>query len=474
MSMPSLTTSEFPKPRDDKEFEEMTRDLFAAHWKDDNTQVYGRSGQGQDGIDVYGQPNRADIYYGIQCKLRSQGILTQSDIEDEIKKARGFKHKIDTYIFVTTASRDKTTQDIIDQLSQNEQRQGGFKIQIRFWEDFCSLLAEHPRLIDKHYKSWAYPLKAQDESRVEHSLAIDKTSPLLVGLVVDLSRSSVGTMSKLPAASGMSPRRINEALNLVAEKSVAFCKTPESDDILPLLSLFALGYGFGTVRRTVSSILKQIGVKVQRLVPELIPADPVRDLFAETASKDSLPFTPNVAELNAHWINYRQSVEAQFMDVGLGQSILYDALLTAHNRISRELAQPYYKYPILLVISNGHLENASEEDLARIVSELRSLNVQIISLYVGEKTIAKKKCLYNTSPKTWPREALRMFDIASTVDAEIDLFTSIMSMVKEKEWEVPEKARMFLQLNQSDMLEEVINILLNPVKKTASQGSGSI
>ena len=61
-----------------------------------------------------------------------------------------------------------------------------------------------------------------------------------------------------------------------------------------------------------------------------------------------------------------------------------------------------------------------------------------------------------------------MFDIASTVDAEIDLFTSILSMAKEKEWEVPEKARMFLQLNQSDTLEEVINILLNPVKKTAS------
>ena len=60
--MPSLTTSEFPKPRDDKEFEEMTRDLFAAHWKDDNTQVYGRPGQSQDGVDVYGQPNRSNLY----------------------------------------------------------------------------------------------------------------------------------------------------------------------------------------------------------------------------------------------------------------------------------------------------------------------------------------------------------------------------------------------------------------------------
>lgn len=472
--MPSLTTSEFPKPRDDKEFEEMTRDLFAAHWKDDNTQVYGRPGQSQDGIDVYGRPNRANLYYGIQCKLRSQGVLTQSDIEDEIRKAREFTHKLDTYIFVTTASRDKTTQNLIDQFSEAEQKRGSFKIQIRFWEDFCSLLAEHPRLVDKYYKSWAYPLKAQYEPMKDHPLTIDKDSPLLVGLVVDLSKSSLATMSKLPAASGMSPRRINDALNLVAEKSIAFCKTPEADDILPLLSLFTLGYGFGSVRRTFSTLLKQIGVKAQRLVPELIPADPVRDLFAETASKESLPFTPNVADLNAHWVSYRQSVEAQFMDVGLGQSILYDVLVTACERIRRELIQPYYKYPILIIVSNGHLENASEADLARIVGEIRKLNVQIICLYVGERTVIKNKCLYATSVNKWPREALRMFNIASKVNMEIDLLASILNLAKEKKWDIPENARLFLQLNNSDMLEEVINIILNPIKKIASQNSGHV
>jgi hypothetical protein len=66
-----------------------------------------------------------------------------------------------------------------------------------------------------------------------------------------------------------------------------------------------------------------------------------------------------------------------------------------------------------------------------------------------------------------------MFSIASTVDTEIDLFSSVLSIAKAKEWEVPKNARLFLQLNQSDMLEEIINIVLNPVKKTASQsGSG--
>lgn len=472
--MPSLTTSEFPKPRDDKEFEEMTRDLFAAHWRDDNTQIYGRSGQEQNGVDVYGQPNCAGLYYGIQCKLRSQGFLTQSDIENEIKKARAFKHKLDTYIFVTTASRNKTTQDLIDQLSTSEQKQGGFKIQIRFWEDFCSLLAEHPRLIDKYYKSWAYPIQDYNIPLTNHPLDIDQNSPLLVGVVIDVSKSSLATINKIPSKISISTHRINTTLSLLAEKSIAFCKTPESEDILPLLSLFALGYGFGSVRQKISSVLKQIGITGNKLKPELIPSDPVRDLFAETASKESLPFTPNVTDLNTHWDKYRRSVEAQFIDIGFGSSILYDALVTARDRIYKELAQPYYKYPIIIIISNGQLEDAKETDLSRIVRELESLNVQIVSLYIGEKVITKSKCLYNKSEKAWPQEALRMFNIASAINTDINLFSSIVDIAKDKNWQVPKEARLFLQLNQSDMLEELINIILNPVKERASRGYNNI
>ncbi|MBK6607912.1 MAG: hypothetical protein IPG24_21140, partial [Leptospiraceae bacterium] len=67
--MPSITNAIYLKPSDDKEFENMVRDLFALHWKDDNTQIRGRSGQSQNGVDVYGYPNKSSALYGIQCKL---------------------------------------------------------------------------------------------------------------------------------------------------------------------------------------------------------------------------------------------------------------------------------------------------------------------------------------------------------------------------------------------------------------------
>jgi hypothetical protein len=467
--MPSFTNSDFIKPSDDKEFEQMTRDLFAAHWKDENSQVYGRSGQSQDGIDVYGQPNGGETFFGIQCKLRNQGTLSQTDIENEIRKARSFKYKLDTFIFVTTASRDKKTQDLVEKLSQEEQARGGFKIQIRFWEDFCSLLAEHPQLIHKYYAPWNYPIKSFDEPLTNQPLEIDSSSPLLIGAVIDMSSSCIDTINRIPSKIGISAQRINKALALVAEKSIAFCKTPEADDILPLISLFTLGYGFGSIRQTVSSIFKRIGFKGRNLQPDLIPSEPIRDLFAETASKESLPFTPNVASLYTHWQLYSKSVEAQFIDVGFGPSILYDALVKAHQRISKELTQPYYKYPILLIISNGYIDNASDQDINRIIGELKLLNVQIFSLYIGDTTITKNKSLYNASSQNWPTEALRMFNIASPLDTNISLFSSLVDMARENNWDIPENSKLFFQLNHIEMFEELIDIILNPIKNKSSR-----
>ncbi len=96
--MPGFTTSDFPRPKDEEEFQEIIRDLYAAHWKDDNVQIYGRSGQTQHGVDVYGYPNKSTLCFGIQCKVRNLGELTKAKIEIEIKKARNFKEKLDTYM----------------------------------------------------------------------------------------------------------------------------------------------------------------------------------------------------------------------------------------------------------------------------------------------------------------------------------------------------------------------------------------
>ena len=149
--MPSLNTIQYPKPTDDTEFQEMIRDLFALHWNDDNALVYGRSGQGQNGVDVFGNPNKSTLNYGIQCKVRKNKQLTKKDIEKEIEQAKCFIPKLDVYIFVTTTDRDKTLQDLIKKISDEEKSNNGFEVQIKFWEDVVSLFAEYPNIAKKYY-----------------------------------------------------------------------------------------------------------------------------------------------------------------------------------------------------------------------------------------------------------------------------------------------------------------------------------
>jgi|GEM_PF-3076692 len=460
--MPLLATSEFSRPKDDQEFEDIVRDIFAAHWKDDNTQRNGRSGQKQFGVDIYGKPTGTNLYFGIQCKLKNSGNLSKNDFVVEIGKARLFQPKLDTYIFVTSLSRDAQTQEIIRQLNEGETQQGGFKIQIRFWEDICALLAEHPRLVDKYYKEWGYPKNYSYNTLESRSNEITENSPLLIGVVVDVSNSVKKTLERLPNQSGISSRKFYEVISLIKEKLIASCKAPESEKVLPLIFLFVYGFGFGAIRRTFAGFAQRLGF--QNINPEIISSAAIRDLFAETSMKESLPKTPATSELQLYWDYYKKSIEAQFLDIASGPSILYEALCIAHDRFFKELEKPYCEGPILLIISDGQLDKAEDEDLMRIVSEIRNLGVQIVSCYVGTKNITRPKTLYSTTEKSWPVEAKRLFNCASSSGTN-KMLTASIDIAKEKGWSIPEHPKMFIQANQGEMLKELIEILLKPLSK---------
>ena len=116
--MPTLATSEFPPPKSDKEFELIVRDIFAAYWHDSDTKTFGRNGQKQCGVDIYGRPNQEEAWFGIQCKLRTTTKLSRKELEREIELAKNFHHKLHTYIFATTHARDTELQKIVEELNQ--------------------------------------------------------------------------------------------------------------------------------------------------------------------------------------------------------------------------------------------------------------------------------------------------------------------------------------------------------------------
>jgi hypothetical protein len=154
--MPTRLNTNFAPLTDPDEFESMIRDICAFEWNDPNTQKFGRKGQKQYGVDVYGQPIDLDgRYWAAQCKLRTKGdSLTEKEIEADVSDARLFPHDLDTLIIATDAPRDTHTQIFVDQISEREIRNNGFRVVVWFWDEITERLAAYPKLMVSYYRDY--------------------------------------------------------------------------------------------------------------------------------------------------------------------------------------------------------------------------------------------------------------------------------------------------------------------------------
>ncbi|MCD9465912.1 hypothetical protein [Photobacterium iliopiscarium] len=146
--MPTLTTSEIPKPQDPLEFESIVCDAVKLRWNSPNFQLNGRSGQSQNGVDIFGFNDMSHI--SIQCK-KTNRFLSEAIIRHEIELARNFRPIISNYYIATTLNRDVKLQNIIRSLSDENIKKNSFTVSILFWEDIVSDLNKDPSILIKHY-----------------------------------------------------------------------------------------------------------------------------------------------------------------------------------------------------------------------------------------------------------------------------------------------------------------------------------
>ena len=290
---------------------------------------------------------------------------------------------------------------------------------------------------------------------------ITEAAPLLLGIVVDLSHSVLDTLKKTPNRSNISHRKLNEVFELIVRKIISFCKTDDSEEVLPKIALFVYGYGFGNLSQISNNIFQNIGLRTKK---EPTLSEGVRDLFTKAANKEDLPITPTATDLNDYWPYYRKSIEAEFIDMELGKSILYECLLKVYKRFQQELAKPFYPKPILLIISDGQLHEAKDEQLLDIISSIQRLGVQVVCWYVTSKNIMKPKTLYAQPRLDWSSETLRLFNCSSIVTPSNRLINSITAELKKRNWHIPEQARLLIQVNQTELIEELTEAILNPLK----------
>src|SRR6266704_3103167 len=140
--MPTYANLTLTPPKYWEEFEDMLHDLFREEWKDPNTQRHGRSGQSQNGVDVYGQPEQKDKWTGVQAKKKDQlaaSAVTTRELESEVNKAKQFKPKLSDFILATTGQRDQHIQEKARLLTESLQKEGLFRVHVYSWEEIETL-----------------------------------------------------------------------------------------------------------------------------------------------------------------------------------------------------------------------------------------------------------------------------------------------------------------------------------------------
>ncbi|MEO8358199.1 MAG: hypothetical protein ABI621_20020 [Chloroflexota bacterium] len=298
-------------------------------------------------------------------------------------------------------------------------------------------------------------------NKVTNQEEIDVTSPLLIGMVVDFSQPMANLVTELSENDPSITKRATQAIESFIEGANKYCQAPKSkEEILPRFRFFLYGYGLGNVNYTINSIFAEL------LSAKNAPKESgvVRDLFAEVAEAKGLPITPNASELHRNWNVYGEAINQQLSDIGREDPSLELALEIANARFIDEMKKPHYKYPLLLILSQGETEEKNSEKILGVCDSMKSIGIEIATGYIGKKSILQNRSLYSQDQPEWTEGARRLFYCSSEMKHENILTKSISRMAIKKSWKVPESARLFLQVNQEEMLDELIDILTSPLK----------
>lgn len=164
----------FLPPQNWQEFETLIRGVVEVIWRQEGWQNYGRPGQSQSGIDLYGYDDKR-LFTGIQCKKMNQtdsdgilltnSLLNKQLIDEEISNSESIKNpSLERFIFATTSSRDTKIQDMIRAINHDRIKEGKFSVDIWFWEDIQIHIENHIELMYWYYQDYLEKIKRYDKN----------------------------------------------------------------------------------------------------------------------------------------------------------------------------------------------------------------------------------------------------------------------------------------------------------------------
>jgi tetratricopeptide (TPR) repeat protein len=183
---------EIPLPKGDDDFEDLVLALYSEVWRDPNAKLHGRSGQGQHGVDVYGEDHFGKTgFHGVQCKQHGSATPVTdktllAELREEVEKAKGFQPSLQRFLFATTARRSVTLQQEARDLTALHKKDGLFAVDILGWEDIEDLLRRHPSVL-----TWYLDERAKIHTPLLDIGRLPIPGPQFVGREAELARLDV-------------------------------------------------------------------------------------------------------------------------------------------------------------------------------------------------------------------------------------------------------------------------------------------
>ena len=141
-------------PQTWEDFEDLCLAIWKKKWKYPEAKKNGRKGQEQNGVDIFGKPEKLQDWAGVQCKGKDNFLersITEKEILKEIEKAKNFTPSLTEFTFATTTPRDAKIQEFVREQNDLSTKSGGFKIDIYFWEDIKDIISQHNDIIEYYY-----------------------------------------------------------------------------------------------------------------------------------------------------------------------------------------------------------------------------------------------------------------------------------------------------------------------------------
>ncbi len=143
----------FPPPANWQDFQVLTVRLVELMCTEGTVHEYGRLGQRQDGVDVYGETH-SGAQIGVQCKeMRAGKKVTEALIRDEANKALNFQPSLSTFVIATTMPEDTAMHKAVANL--NLSGNYPFKILCWSWNHFNDKLNRSNQVVQDTYERYA-------------------------------------------------------------------------------------------------------------------------------------------------------------------------------------------------------------------------------------------------------------------------------------------------------------------------------